>query len=956
MFHAARLRPMFAGLLFILLASFAISSSALAQPDTQVNQAYIAGRVINSSFSGVSGVNVTAYNTANYAAASTVFTNSNGYYLMLVDPGTYRLTAQTAGYPLQYYSGVYSYYSATDVIVGVGQYVGNIDFTLTEPTCISGRITYPNGGAASAYVYAYLAGNPPTSSYYDATYYGETNWNGSYSVCNLPPGAYRIEARDKIAQYANTFYIGALTADDASLVMAGDWSVNFSLLPKAGQAYVTGQVTDQWGWGINYTSVTAYNTADYSVETAVYTDYDGYYSMLVDPGTYRLMAQRDGFITQYYSGAHSYDSATDVNVDAAQYVSGINFALPVPACLQGYIWYPGVGPADATVYAYRAGSPANTSYYDASYTTATSGGWFSLCSLTPGQYRIEARDNNHVYPNTFYYDSLTALNASLITLTSGDYREIYFSFLPQSDQAFITGRVVDPNGFGMSGVSVTAYDTADYSVESAVFTDFNGYYSLLVDPATYRLSAEKDGYLRQYYASVYSYAAATDVPVAFAQTVENVDFTLTQPGCIGGTITDPAGAGLAAQIYVYRAGSPADVSYYDATYYGAANADGSYQVCNLTPGQYRVEARDYEQRYPNTFYVNSVTAGGADLVSVGGGQSVTGVNFAFAADQTGTPQLIAPAGPQEGSPAALSWNAVPNATWYYVWLTKNDYGTYLNQWYDGWYICADGVCSATIDPAPLPSGAYTWWVQAWGSAGGYGEWSEPLVFTVPFTGAPTPIEPIGAAGESVIFNWTHQSGAQWYNLWLTDPNGVGQEYWFDAWNVCTGSECYSPSFPVNLGTYRWWIRSWNMYLGVSEWSAEQQFARVLPAPTMTAPVGTVTTSTPTFTWNALPGGDWYYIWVSGSGGHVADVWYNGYDVCADGVCSVPSPAALPDGDYQWWIQAFNAVSSYGAWSDGVRFSVVTAQPERELPAVVPELPAITPEATELPSVSPKRLP
>lgn len=927
--------------LFILFASFTGSSAVLADSAAQINQAYIAGWVVDEYGAGMSGVSVTAYNTATLAVASAVFTDAGGFYQMLVNPGTYRLTANKTGYLLQYYSGVYSYADATDVIVGVGEYVGEINFALIRGLCINGYIAYPDGSPAFAAVYAYRAGNPPDASYYDATYYGMTNArDGRYSVCDLTPGQYRLEARDQNAGYPNTFYLGARTAANAALVAAGsNLDVNFRFLPDNSQSYITGRVVDADGDPIHDANVTAYNTANYAA-SAVFTDGNGYFMMLADPGTYRLTAEKAGYVRQYYAGAYSYGAATDVPVGTNATTSGIDFALGQPGCIYGSVAYPNGSPANATLYAYRAGINSNTSYYDATYYSAAPEGWFSLCDLAPGKYRVEARDNNHIYPNTFFWSALTATDADTLTVPSGGYAFVFFNFIAPGNQAFINGRVVDTNSIGVGGVTVTAYDTANYSVEASVFTDANGYYSLLVDPATYRVSAEKPGYLTQYYAHSYNYADATDVAVGVAQTVRDINLTLTQPGCISGRITDPYGDPVAAYVYAYRAGMPAETSYYDATYYGTANSDGIYHICNLTPGQYRVMAQDFAGQYRETFAGHVPNAADATLLIVHSGEMVNGIDIAFLANAPAAPRLIAPTGMQGGSPGAYSWYAVPDASWYYLWVSDQD-GTVMNQWYDGWYICTGGGCNVTIDP-PLASGNYTWWVQAWGATGGYSEWSAPAMFAVPFTGSPTPIEPIGVAGETVVFNWTQQPGAQWYNLWVSDPDGVGHEFWYDAWNVCAGTECSSPAFPVDLGTYRWWIRSWNAQLGGSAWSAEQQFARPLPAPTPVAPLGTVTTATPNFQWNALPGGDWYYVWISGPAGYVADVWYNGYEICAGGVCSVPSPATLTDGSYRWWVSSFNAVSGYGAWSGQSDFTVAVALPEAQRPLVV------MPEMTDVP--------
>ena len=92
--------------------------------------------------------------------------------------------------------------------------------------------------------------------------------------------------------------------------------------------------------------------------------------------------------------------------------------------------------------------------------------------------------------------------------------------------------------------------------------------------------------------------------------------------------------------------------------------------------------------------------------------------------------LTAPTGTVGGTPT-YTWGAVPNATWYYLWVNDST-GNKILQWYEATTAgcgAGTGTCSVT-PPTALAPGAGTWWVQTWSPAG-YGPWSAGMAITVP---------------------------------------------------------------------------------------------------------------------------------------------------------------------------------------------------------------------------------
>lgn len=95
--------------------------------------------------------------------------------------------------------------------------------------------------------------------------------------------------------------------------------------------------------------------------------------------------------------------------------------------------------------------------------------------------------------------------------------------------------------------------------------------------------------------------------------------------------------------------------------------------------------------------------------------------------------------------------------------------------------------------------------------------------------------------------------------------------------------------------------------------------------TLGSPSGSLTAATPAYTWNAVPGATWYYLWVSqvnpdGALTTIHNQWYETSVTCSGSACSFTPAVTLPPGNYRWWIQTWND-AGYGAWSTSMDFSL-----------------------------------
>jgi hypothetical protein len=114
---------------------------------------------------------------------------------------------------------------------------------------------------------------------------------------------------------------------------------------------------------------------------------------------------------------------------------------------------------------------------------------------------------------------------------------------------------------------------------------------------------------------------------------------------------------------------------------------------------------------------------------------------------------------------------------------------------------------------------------------------------------------------------------------------------------------------------------------VANW--RQEVGSTPGAATLVSPIGgaSVSTLTPTYTWNPVTAATWYYLWLQDELGNVlAQTWYQGAAVCGSSTCSVTPAVTTTNGHgHSWWIQSWNN-AGYGLWSAQGTFRVNAATP------------------------------
>jgi hypothetical protein len=310
--------------------------------------ASISGRVCGEDGAHIEGATVKAgvWDVMPFEFVCESTTDADGIYIITnLSAGDYRVYAYAPEYGREFYNGTHFRRDAQPVSVIEGGETLNINFSLSPGGSISGTITSADSGMPMSNVslFAIFADEKRGAGA------GLSDENGNYTIIGLPYSTYKVLSPSYARfgsgddNYVMEFWQENATWDDADIVTVAEGvnpqGIDFTL--EVGGT-ISGYVYQEDGV-IPLPDVHVY-ADDY--DTGVWmegtdTDQDGYYTLLLPNGTYRVRANPSenglDYASEWYNDTYDWDEATAVSVTAPDETTGINFTLEPGGTISGTV-------------------------------------------------------------------------------------------------------------------------------------------------------------------------------------------------------------------------------------------------------------------------------------------------------------------------------------------------------------------------------------------------------------------------------------------------------------------------------------------------------------------------------------------------------------------------------------------------------------------------------------------
>jgi len=560
--------------------------------------------------------------------ANGVMTDSTGAYRIPgLNTGTYIVMASKDGFATQYFDQVSDPSLATDVSVVEGQTTAAIDFALIVPPSISGTVKDGSGNPlAFAEVHAQSVPLTPTQPMY--LFATKTDVNGEYTVV-APPGTYILQA---MAQgYMPLWYDQIRQADSATRIVLGTANVtgiDFTLNTGgviAGTVRMTGGAAVKGAQVSIFFDKTTNPTFPHNTITGVMTDDNGAYAIKgLVTGTYIVVAQKDGFVLQFFAMASDVAQATKVGVTEGLTTAGIDFELGALPGISGTVTDQSTGlPLPKAEVWVSSSSQRFVTYTDQN-------GEYHI-GVAPGTYKMNA--NAPGYSGEWYNEQADAANANDVLVAPGaTVTNINFTLAHWGGG--ISGTVTDAANAPIEKAVVKVWAAPDSTKPPANARPFfaststaaDGSYTLQgMPPGEYIVAAGGGKFLLQFYQNAPDISTATRVAVQNGQTSSGIDFALALGGSIRGTVTDAATNAPIPYAFVSTRGMTTSSLEHGAR----ADQNGVYTIEGLASGEYTLFA--VAGKYVGEYYNGVTDPALATPVTVTAPAATTGIDFALAA-------------------------------------------------------------------------------------------------------------------------------------------------------------------------------------------------------------------------------------------------------------------------------------------------------------------------------------
>lgn len=474
----------------------------------------VQGSVTSSENIIGSDITVAAYNPSGTRRGFTKLIN--GQYRLLLPSGSYKLVAYDESpnrtFLPVFYRGKSSFELADFVSV-------NAPSSLTADFSVRGA-AHILGVVSDAQAHTSLSGLLVNAYTIDGALVATTTTDafGGYNLV-LPDGAYRLLVVDPRGVYATSYFSGAASFSQTSVLTlkAGQTLQNVPLEAERG-GFVTGRVTAS-GTVVCCVVVVAYNP-DGSPRASSRTDGLGGYQLVLPPGVFIIGAYDESSVysAKFYADSNTFRGSTPVSVVRSQNRAAVDVSLDRAARVIGSV-------SDATT-KLALGGVAVSAYDSDGYlakTVTVSAGSYVL-ALPAGSYRLLAFDSALRYVTTYPESATTFEESPVYSLASGTTRNVDFQL---NAGTRVSGTVSTLSRIPLSGIDIAAFSLSGYRVAST--TTHEGTFDLVLPPGSYKLAASdaQHRYSTSFFNSAGGFPDATAIQVtATGSTPGGLDFIL----------------------------------------------------------------------------------------------------------------------------------------------------------------------------------------------------------------------------------------------------------------------------------------------------------------------------------------------------------------------------------------------------------------------------------------------
>ncbi|MFA6457734.1 MAG: carboxypeptidase-like regulatory domain-containing protein, partial [Bacteroidota bacterium] len=509
---------------------------------------------------GIGGIQIGAFNDS---ISNINFSSSNGTYSVKV----FKPVSGNLTYSLSAGMNDYAFFIDSSFRQNIPAGSSNINFEVKKVNGgLQGKLVDFNTGTPVPHADMNISG--PVYRYV------QSDDSGKFKVL-MPKGTYSININ---AQNYESYF-------ESGIVIGESFTTKTIMLSRMGS--LSGTVKDESGGSIKNFSITARDTFGSYYGNYYYSGTNNYSVTGLQTGKYKVQASAPGYISQWFNGKSTMDSAAIVSVVKGFDTPNINFVLSRGGSISGIVKDKnGKGVSNASVFA------LDTTYDDISMAITDDSGKYIVYGLPSGVFYVAVTSDDYLlqfYPNTPSYKNAQKIPVVINQTTAN----INFSVLKGSS---ISGTVVNKLGNPILSAEVLAIDTATFSIQY-VYTNDSGKYQIkkLTPGVKLFLYARAQGYSRRWYVNAPSIETAQPLILIEEEHRSGINFVLPLSGKITGTVKNMSGTPLQ---YAYVR---ADLVNGNNSYGTSSDQFGDYSIVGLEGGKYFVTAstNNYTQQWYN---------------------------------------------------------------------------------------------------------------------------------------------------------------------------------------------------------------------------------------------------------------------------------------------------------------------------------------------------------------------